>query len=448
MQGKSRWLALPLIAAVVGALAVASTAGAAGGSASKACGNGKAITVWVDSVRLPEAKGFAAAYPKCKVNIVTFDGDSNGATTLQAKIQLWNRSGGGWPDVIFSEQVNDPIWMSEKPFSYAANLAKLIPKSILSQWPKPSTLQCTVNGVQVCVQDNIAPDVLWYNATLMKQFGYTVPTTWQQWAAIGADVAQHHPGYVIGSSGDSYGAWIYFWANQCPLEHFLNGGKTLEINAANVHCTEMATLLDPLIKSGVLPPETVFAADFAKTYGGTADKVLMMPGPAWYAESLFNATLHLPSGQIAAAAPLSWNGQQPVTTGQIGGGPWVISKHAKNSALAANFVIYEITKFDPLPTTLPTARPGYPGYAPLAKTWLTSLAKDTYFASDPTPALKTAANEIWHGWDLVTYPDQPVWSNSVVTGLVNGQTLTSLLPTFQQGLSQAAQAAGYKVSNS
>ena len=47
----------------------------------------------------------------------------------------------------------------------------------------------------------------------------------------------------------------------------------------------MASLLDPLIKDGTLPPLSVFTPDFAKKYGGANDKVLMMPGPSWYAQS-------------------------------------------------------------------------------------------------------------------------------------------------------------------
>src|SRR5882724_1255337 len=77
------------------------------------------LTVWVDSVRLPAAQAYAKAHPNVHVKIVTFDGDGNGATTLQAKIQLWNRTGNGWPDIIFSEQVNDPVWMAQKPFDFA-----------------------------------------------------------------------------------------------------------------------------------------------------------------------------------------------------------------------------------------------------------------------------------------------------------------------------------------
>ena len=44
--------------------------------------------------------------------------------------------------------------------------------------------------------------------------------------------------------------------------------------------------------------------------------------------------------------------------------------------------------------------------------------------------MKAAANLIWKGWSMVTYPDQPVWSNTVVTQLVAGKSLSSLLPAF------------------
>jgi hypothetical protein len=205
----------------------------------------------------------------------------------------------------------------------------------------------------------------------------------------------------------------------------------------------MASLLDPLVKNGTMPPLSVFTPDFAKKYGGANDKVLMMPGPSWYATSLFQATLHIPAGQITAATPLQWESQTPITTGQVGGGPWIISRHSTNLATAANFVEWATTVFNPSGTNM---RPGYPAYGPLATQWLAMLAKNPYFASDPGPALQASAPLIWKGWDLVTYPDQPVWSTTVVTGLVAGKSLNSLMSPFGSALAQAAQAAGYQVT--
>jgi ABC-type glycerol-3-phosphate transport system substrate-binding protein len=430
-------------AVLVTALALAGCGGTSSPKAGATGSAGGPITVWVDAARLPVAQAYVKAHPSQKVNVVTFDGDGNGATTMQTKVQLWNRTGKGWPDVVFSEQVNDPVWMASKPFDFAAPVESLIPASLRSQWPAASTAQCTVDGKQVCVQDNLAQVVLWVNKKKMDAFGYTVPKTWQEWAALGQKVATEHPGYIVGNIGDSFSHWIYLWGNQCPLEQ--TQGAKLLINSTDSHCTEMASLVDPLIKNGTLPPLSVFTPDFAKKYGGKTDKVLMMPGPAWYAQSLFDSTLHMPAGEITAADPLQWEGQTPVTTGQVGGGPWIISKHSQNLKAAADFVIWATTVFNP---TGKDARPGYPAYAPAAKAWLADLATNKFFAADPTPALQAAAGQIWPGWNLVTYPDQPVWSNTVVTQLVAGQSLSSMLKPFGDALAQAAQAAGYEVSRS
>ncbi len=414
--------------------------GACGGSSGGGSDDAD-LTVWVDAARLPVAKAYQKAHSDVKMDIVTFDGDGNGATTLQTKIQLWNRSGKGWPDVIFSEQVQDPIWMSQDPFEFAAPLEDLIPEEVRSQWPETSTAQCTIDGTQYCVQDNLAQVVLWVNQKKMDEFGYTVPTTWQDWAALGDKVAKEHPGYIVGNMGESFSHWIYLWGNQCPLQQV--DGDNVTINAADEHCTRTAELLDPLIENGTVPPLSVFTPDFVDAYGGDDDKVLLMPGPAWYAQAVFDDALKIPAGEMTAAPPLQWE-DEPVVTGQVGGGPWIISRHAKDSQAAADFVIWATTEFNP---TGDDARPGYPAYAPLAEKWLEAQAANPYFASDPTPALQAAADEIWSGWSLVTYPDQPVWSDTVVTKLVAGDSLSSLLQPFGDALKDAAEAAGYAVAD-
>ena len=81
----------------------------------------------------------------------------------------------------------------------------------------------------------------------------------------------------------------------------------------------------------------------------------------------------------------------------------------------------------------------------MATVWLKSLNADPYFAAPEGTAFKAAAPLVWTGWSMVTYPDQPVWSNTVVTALVAGKSLSSLMPAYGDGLAQNAQAAGYKV---
>jgi ABC-type glycerol-3-phosphate transport system substrate-binding protein len=437
MKIKRRWLVLASLVALATTTAALVAASIGGASSGKASGS---ITVWVDAVRLPVAKLYIKTHPNVRVKLVTYDGDGNGATTMQTKIQLWNRTGKGWPDVVFSQQANDPVWMGQKPFDFALDLKNVFPKTLLKGWPAPSLAQCTVNGRLVCLQDNLAQEVLYVNKKLMGRFGYTVPTTWQQWAALGAKVAKEHPGYIIGNVGDSYSHWLYLWADRCPISQVV-GLNTVRINAGDVHCTRMARLLDPLIKSGVVPPESIFTPAFAQKYGGDTDKILLMPGPTWYAKDVFDGTLKVPAGEITTAMPLRWN-REPLTTGQVGGGPWIVSRHTKNVGAAIDFV-----KFVTTTNKAKNVAPGYPSYGPAADFWLAKLNKDPYFAAPPGPAMKAAAGLIWKGWSMVTYPDQPVWSSAVVTELVAGESLSDRLPALGEGLSNNAKAAGYKVVN-
>ena len=125
-----------------------------------------------------------------------------------------------------------------------------------------------------------------------------------------------------------------------------------------------------------------------------------MPGPTWYAKDIFGGTLKIPAGEMTAAMPLRWNSEPP-TTGQVGGGPWVVSKHTKNVAAAIDFV-----KFVTTTAVKPNRRsaPGYPSYGPAANVWLAKLNKDPYFAAPPGAAMKAAAALVWKGWSMVTYP--------------------------------------------
>jgi ABC-type glycerol-3-phosphate transport system substrate-binding protein len=439
MKFNRRWLgALPAVVALVAALVASSTSGAAPKSGAAASDASGSIEVWIDAVREPVTDLYIKTHPNVHVKKVIFDGDGNGATDLQTKIQLWNRTGSGWPDVVFSEQANDPVWMGQAPFDFAADLKGVFPANLLKGWPAPSLAQCTVAGHLVCLQDNLAQEVLYVNEKLMKQFGYKVPKTWQQWAAIGKSVAKKHPGYVIGTVGDSYGHWLYLWPGQCPIEQVV-GVKTVKINASDVHCTRMSKLLDPLIKNGSVSAESVFTPSFAQKYGGAKDRILMMPGPTWYAKDINKGVLGIPSGEITAKLPLRWN-REPLTTGQVGGGPWIVSKHTKNMDAAIDFV-----KFVTTTNEAKKIAPGYPSYKPAANFWLYNLNHDPYFSSPPGSAMKAAANLIWKGWSMVTYPDQPSWSNQVVAKLAQGRSLTSLLPALDKDLTNNAKAAGYKV---
>ena len=120
------------------------------------------------------------------MNIVTYDGDANGSNYLQTKVSLFNRTRKGWPDVVFSTQNNETSWAV--PAGFTAPLNKgLIPQSTLAGWATGANDPCTVDGTLYCLRNDLAQTVLWYNASLMKQWGYKVPATWEEYQALGQE---------------------------------------------------------------------------------------------------------------------------------------------------------------------------------------------------------------------------------------------------------------------
>src|SRR4051812_33851327 len=109
-----------------GALAIAlalAGCGGGGGSDSQAGAYGfpqatqddKAeITVWVDADRSKAVDAFKKANPEVPVKVVSYDGSANGSNSFRTKMQLFDRAGNGWPDVVFSTQNNDAAWASQK----------------------------------------------------------------------------------------------------------------------------------------------------------------------------------------------------------------------------------------------------------------------------------------------------------------------------------------------
>ncbi|MCU1551975.1 MAG: putative transporter substrate-binding protein [Glaciihabitans sp.] len=432
---------ISVVVALAGCASATQSTSTGAADFKKATQNDKAtITVWADSTRLPAVQAYQKSHPNAKLNIVTYDGSADGSTYLQTKVQLFDRTGKGWPDVVFASPT-DVTWASEATSpsaqAFAAPVDELVSKSTIDNFAKGSLTPCEFNGHTYCLRNDIAQVVTWYNKTLFDKFGYTVPTTWEQYQALGAQVAKDHPGYVLGWVGDSNSQESYFWSSQCPAFDLIKP-NTLRVALSAPECTRMATLLDSMIANKSISTQASNNATFIKN---TAPKVLMAVGPSWYGQYIFNGGFKTPAGQIAAANPMTWDGDTTAATGNVGGGVWMISSHSKNLK-AATAITKWLTTSDANQGSAPT----YPAYSPAAKVWLANPTNSKYFASDVSGAFTTAANEVWTGWSNTKFSDATAWSSVVLPALTAGKTLTATLPAWQAAIVDEAKSVGYTVT--
>jgi multiple sugar transport system substrate-binding protein len=399
------------------------------------------ITVWVDADRSGAVEAFKKANPDVPVKAVSYDGSANGSNSFRTKMQLFDRAGSGWPDVVFSTQNNDAAWASQKTNGkqpFAAVLSDgLVPKATLDGFTPGSLNPCTVDGKVYCLRNDLAQVVLWYNKALLTQFGYAVPTTWQEYQALGEKVAREHPGYIVGTVGDAWTPEVFFWGSKCQANN-ITGPKSVTVNTDSTECKRAASMLDTLIKNGTTPAISVFTPEFVKKYSG---KVLAMPGPAWYAGAIFNnpQSLNVAKGQLGVAAPPAWQGE-PAVTGNVGGGTWFVSSHSKNLKAAEKFVEF-VTTADDYQVNL---APGYPAYAAAADKWVKKQESSGYYATDLQAVVK-AGTEIWDGWGSGIFSQEAIWAKTVTPAIAEGKSLVTLLPVWETAIKNQAQVDGYTV---
>lgn len=399
------------------------------------------ITVWVDSSREPLAQAFQDENPDIELNIETYDGGSGGSGSFQQKVALFDQAGEGWPDVVFSTQQNDTAWAAKENNgvqAFAAPLNKgLMSDEFLGGFTEGALTPMTVDDTVYGLRNDLAPVVLWYNQALFDQLGYEVPTTWNEYKALSDDIAANNPGYILGSLGDSYEApYVYYWSGEAPI--FQVDGTTFTSDFADPNSEKVTELLDHMLENGTMVTDSVFGAEFVSKY---KDKLLAIPGPAWYSGALFQnpESLNYDAGVIGAAAPLTWEDGGDVT-GNVGGGVWYGSSHSKN--------LDAVTKFLEFVTSSDKAvelASGLPAYQSAADAWLTEQASSNFYVGDFQDAISTAASSVWTGWGYPSFSAETAYANIVIPAITAGDSVSAVVPEWQEELKNEAQVQGYTV---
>lgn len=437
-----------VVAAALSATVLAAACSSGGGTASQSSANPNApvtLTVWTDQ---PRELGFQQ-YEKLHPNVhfqfeVLGTGSAGGANvTLQQKTLLANKVGSGWPDIAFEGNFNNLAEEEAPNVGYPLNLTSYIPKSLVNGYSPSVISVCQTGGQLYCLRNDAAQNVFWYNEPLMKKFGYQVPTTWQQYQALGEEVAKQHPGYYVGDISGRYGLEGYFWAGQCPMQQLVST-NTVRVNTTAAQCTQMASLLDPLVKAGVLLTDDPFGSTFPKE----AAHLLMAPGADWWGTFLFDAALHQPAKTWAAALPLKWGANGTAWTGDEGGGVYEISKHSQYIATAVQVIEWMAT--DTSATGFQAHATTYPAYGPAAAQWNSGgeAGFSTYYYNDPSQVFQAAAKLIWPGFSGdVAIDYEGAFNLTMTKAAASGQSLVSELPAWGAYVSNLCKAAGYTVTS-
>lgn len=404
------------------------------------------ITIWVDAPRLPGAKLYATIM-KGKVNVKV---ELHGQGDLLAKVQLFNRVKKGWPDVVFGPP-NDVAVLKNPLIANALKLDKLLTPAEVKGFGNGNSWCKSADGTY-CVKNDLAQTVLWYDVKLFEEFGYTVPKTMDQFAAIGADLAENHPGYSLGAAGDQGFYATMLWPSQCPLNQEKSATRVV-INSKSPKCTRVAKLLQPLVDSGVIAKTSFFDAGYIKDVG-QAGKLVATIGPSWFGEFVLRpaGTFAIPAGRIATAPMPLWAGEKVAYSGEWGGGIYTVSPHSKFPRQALDFAMFMVGDKRNLVTVKnpdgSKGAPTFPAYTPGNKLWKAKVSGDKYYAKDPFPAMLTQSSKVFTGEKPVRYDSNGAWGAAFAPEMTKSGNLQAAIDAYAAYVTNLAQQLGYEVSKS
>jgi len=394
------------------------------------------ITVWIDAARKPMADLWTKTHPD-QASLVKFEIVDRGQ--FPSKVLLFNNSGSGWPDAIFAEP-SIVQHVADAAHDYPLDLTPWVDPAVVSAFVPGSLDPCySADKKQLlCLRNDLAPNVLWYDKTQMDAFGYTVPTTWEDFQALGDKVAKEHPGYVLGTADNE--PTFYMWASGCPVAEPLSSSKVV-INATDAKCTRVAQLVDHMTANGSLSRLNPFDPKYIKL--GNDGKILMMICAAWCGDYVFNGTYYKPEqlkNQLAAALPPKWTADDKAYTGNWGGAAWAMSKHTVNPKLAVSIAVYMTTDID-VTQIVGTM----PAYGPAADAWSKKLATSKLYATSPYDVMKQAVGMVNPNFTDVVRYDLLAGFKPFLTAVEQGKPTEPTLADVQTTLTDLAQKEGYEV---
>jgi len=153
------------------------------------------IEVWVDAARMTAIDLWKEANPD-KAHLVNATISSRAQFPMQ--VLFFNNVGEGWPDAMFLAP-RQTMHVADAAHDWPGDLLPWVPQEIIDNFAEGALDPCMQGGKLLCIRNDLAQTMLWYNVPIVEDFGYDVPETWPEFLDIARDVAENHEGYYMGS---------------------------------------------------------------------------------------------------------------------------------------------------------------------------------------------------------------------------------------------------------
>ena len=409
--------------------------GAALLAASPATAEPVKLTVWSDPVRLPVYEAYDNARENVELEIVTV-----AHTDTVTKLQLALRAGENIPDVVWMADVNYAAQISTRRVDYLMELSDKVPVETVSQFYPTANAPCEKGDRLICLRNDVAHFVLWYNKPLMEELGFDVPTTWEEYEKVGNAAAANDSGIVSGAILANVPLLSALLSNNCNLAvPKPDDPETLLINVTAPQCVRAAQMVDRMVAAGALALQAPFEAGFVDN--AKSGKLLMIPGPTWFGEHIIKRRYEFAPGTVGVARPPRWEDQDQPVAWSWGGGVWGGWKDTPHRDEVVDLLTFVTT--DPGVASVAVTMPAH---QPASVPWGEAVRTSGYYADEDMFDILLESASFGHpGYTSLRIDSRALITKAVINDMANGASFESLLPKIQTEFVNAAKLAKYKV---
>lgn len=416
-----------------------SDAGASASDLAKALDTPTTLTFWTWAPNIDKTVAlFEQKYPKIKVNVVNAGQSADEYTKLQTAV----KAGTGGPDVAQVEYFALPQFALSKQI---ANLSGYGADALKSKFTASAWSQVNVDGGVYGIPQDTGPEAMFYRADVLRKYGVTPPTTWQEFQAAAEKIHAADPKAYITSidPGDAGGVDSLLW--QAGSRPFATAkGTNVSVNLADPGAAKWSALWSDLLSKKLVDPAPGWTNEWWQ--GMSSGKYAMWITGAW-APGNIASTIPQTAGKWRVAPMPQWEAGGR-TTAENGGSANVVTSTSKNKAAAAAFA--EWLNSDPQAAASLSDNGLFPATTALLadRSWL-DKAIPVFGGQQANRVLAQSSTQVGTGWQYLPFQ---VYANSVFKDTVGatvtaGSNVSAGLSAWQKRISDYGKQQGFAVTS-
>ncbi|MDM8086283.1 extracellular solute-binding protein [Cellulomonas cellasea] len=321
--------------AATAALMAGCSGGGDGGEGSADDGAGAGDTVeltfwtWAPGMDAVVAE-WNSTHPDIQVTVNKQDGGDPAVTKLLTAI----KAGSGAPDLMQAEYQKIPTLVSSDAL---ADISGELGDDVAGQFPEGVWNSVTLGGDAVyAVPQDSGPMQFYYRADIFESLGLAVPTTWDEYADVAAQLHAADPTKYLGTFSAADAGWFTGLAQQAGASWWGIDGESWTVSIDDDATLKVADYWGGLVESGVIDNKPMYTPEWnAALNDGTQVGWLS----AIWAPGVLEGNAADTAGKWQMAAMPQWDASKPAT-GNWGGSATAVTTQSKHVAEATEFITW------------------------------------------------------------------------------------------------------------